>query len=117
MCVTGLGFAAITSFWPLLVVAVVGTLNPSAGDVSAFLPTEQAFIADRVSGPARTRTYAVYNVGGGLAGALGALVLRAARAHRTRHAMAADIGGPSRVRGLRAGRGGHLRAVSLDTRT
>jgi len=74
MGLTGVGFAAITSFWPLLVVAVVGTLNPTAGDVSVFLPTEQAFIADRVSGPARTRSYAVYNVGGALAGALGALL-------------------------------------------
>ncbi|MEO8693743.1 MAG: MFS transporter [Acidimicrobiales bacterium] len=74
MALTGAGFAAITSFWPLLVVAVVGTLNPSAGDVSVFLPTEQAFIADRVAESARTRSYAVYNVGGALAGALGALV-------------------------------------------
>ncbi|MEO5837512.1 MAG: MFS transporter [Acidimicrobiales bacterium] len=74
MALTGVGFAAITSFWPLLVVAVVGTLNPSAGDVSVFLPTEQAFIADRVSESGRTRSYAVYNVGGALAGALGALV-------------------------------------------
>src|SRR5687768_18172516 len=74
MCVTGIGFAAFTSFWPLLVVAIIGTLNPSAGDVSAFLPTEQAFIADRVAGRARTRTYAIYNVGGSVAGAAGALV-------------------------------------------
>src|SRR5262249_8379528 len=36
---TGLGFAGFTDFWPLLVVAVLGTLNPSAGDVSVFLPT------------------------------------------------------------------------------
>jgi predicted MFS family arabinose efflux permease len=74
MGLTGVGFATITSFWPLLVIAVVGTLNPTAGDVSVFLPTEQAFIADRVSGPARTRSYAIYNIGGALAGALGALV-------------------------------------------
>lgn len=74
MGLTGVGFAAITSFWPLLVVAVVGTLNPTAGDVSVFLPTEQAFIADRVADTARTRAYAVYNVGGALAGALGALL-------------------------------------------
>src|SRR5580765_4600980 len=29
---TGLAFGILGSFWPLLVVAVVGTLNPSAGD-------------------------------------------------------------------------------------
>jgi len=73
MAATGVGFAAITTFWPLFLVAVVGTLNPSAGDVSVFLPTEQAFMADRVEGPARTRLYAIYNLGAVFAGALGAL--------------------------------------------
>src|SRR5262249_3149300 len=38
MALTGAGFAALRGFWPLLVVAVVGTLNPSSGDVSVFLP-------------------------------------------------------------------------------
>jgi len=28
MAATGLGFATFTAFWPLLVIAVVGTLNP-----------------------------------------------------------------------------------------
>ena len=37
MVATGLGFAFVRDFWPLLVVAFVGTLNPSAGDVSVFL--------------------------------------------------------------------------------
>src|SRR5215831_19360525 len=37
MALTGLGFATITSFWPLLLIAFVGTLNPSSGDVSVFL--------------------------------------------------------------------------------
>lgn len=73
MAATGAGFAATTAFWPLFLVAVVGTLNPSAGDVSVFLPTEQAFVADRVEGPARTRLYAVYNLGAVFAGAVGAL--------------------------------------------
>jgi len=74
MAATGVGFAATTSFWPLLVIAVVGTMNPSSGDVSVFLPTEQAFIAHRVEGRARTRLYAVYNLGAVLAGAVGALL-------------------------------------------
>jgi len=73
MAATGAGFAATTSFWPLLLVAVVGTLNPSSGDVSVFLPTEQAFIADRMEGEARTRVYAIYNLGAVFAGAVGAL--------------------------------------------
>ena len=41
MALTGLGFAFFDDFWPLLVVAFVGTLNPSAGDVSVFLPTDK----------------------------------------------------------------------------
>jgi MFS family permease len=74
MVATGLGFFAITAFVPLLAIAIIGTLNPSAGDVSVFLPTEQAFLAGHASGAARTRLYALYNVGGNLAGALGALL-------------------------------------------
>lgn len=42
---TGVGLALITDFWPLLVVAVVGTLNPSSGDVSVFLPLEHAVLS------------------------------------------------------------------------
>src|SRR3954469_3177826 len=37
MVATGVGFAGFASFWPLLIVAFVGTLNPSSGDVSVFL--------------------------------------------------------------------------------
>ncbi|HZR79576.1 MAG TPA: MFS transporter [Candidatus Binatia bacterium] len=73
MAFTGVGFAAATTFWPLLFIAAVGTLNPSAGDVSIFLPTEQAALANTASGHDRTRLFAVYNVAGNLAGAFGAL--------------------------------------------
>ncbi|HSV05894.1 MAG TPA: MFS transporter, partial [Candidatus Binatus sp.] len=71
---TGLGFATFTAFWPLFIVAVVGTLNPSAGDVSVFLPVEQAVLAEMVRPAERTTAFAWYNVSGTLAGALGALV-------------------------------------------
>ena len=74
MVATGLGFAGVTAFWPLMIVAIAGTLNPSAGDVSVFLPTEQAALAHTVSGTGRTMTFAWYNVAGSLAGALGALL-------------------------------------------
>ena len=54
MIATGLGFALVTPFWGILLVAVVGTLNPTSGDVSVFLPTEQALLATEVQrrGPA-----------------------------------------------------------------
>ncbi len=73
MGATGLGFAAATGFWPLLLIAVVGTLNPSAGDVSVFLPIEQSIVSDSVAPVERTNLFALYNLSGALAGALGAL--------------------------------------------
>jgi hypothetical protein len=53
MAATGLGFAGLSSFWPLLLVAFVGTLNPSAGDVSVFLPLEHARLAQAGRGRGR----------------------------------------------------------------
>jgi MFS family permease len=72
MFATGLGFFAIEQFGPLLLVAVAGTLNPSAGDVSVFLPSEQAVLSG-VTATKRIGAFARYNVCGNLAGALGAL--------------------------------------------
>lgn len=74
MFATGVGFASVSAFVPMLLVAVVGTLNPSAGDVSVFLPTEQAYLAGHARGPERPRLYAIYNLAGAMAGAFGALL-------------------------------------------
>jgi MFS family permease len=73
MLLTGIGFATTTSFWPLFIVAVVGTLNPSAGDVSLFLPVEQAALAEAAEARDLTAMFALYNVAGAMAGAFGAL--------------------------------------------
>lgn len=73
MALTGVAFAGLQTFWPLLVVAFVGTLNPSAGDVSVFLPTEQALLSRVGDGRDGTHRFAWYNVLGTLSGALGAL--------------------------------------------
>jgi len=73
MAVTGLGFAGLSAFWPLLLVAFVGTLNPSSGDVSVFLPLEHARLADAAQGNARTALFARYSLVGALCAALGAL--------------------------------------------
>jgi predicted MFS family arabinose efflux permease len=73
MAATGLGFAGVTAFWPLLVVAFAGTLNPSSGDVSVFLPTEQAVLAGAVAPGGRTTMFALYNLAGTFGGAIGAL--------------------------------------------
>src|SRR3954471_24085521 len=73
MVATGVAFASITAFWPLFVVAFVGTINPSSGDVTLFLPTEQAVLAETSDPRDRVALFAWYNVAGTLAGALGAL--------------------------------------------
>src|SRR5574340_658396 len=73
MAATGLGFTGLTSFWPVLVVAFVGTLNPSSGDVSVFLPLDHARLASAAAGPARTALFARYSVVGAVCAAVGAL--------------------------------------------
>lgn len=70
---TGLSFAFFSAFWPLLLVAFVGTLNPSSGDVSVFLPLEHARLAECAHGTARTALFARYSLLGALFAALGAL--------------------------------------------
>ncbi len=73
MAATGLGFAGLTGFWPLLLVAFLGTLNPGSGDVSVFLPLEHARLAQAGEGADRTRIFARYSLIGALCGAFGAL--------------------------------------------
>jgi MFS family permease len=70
---TGLGFAFVHQFWPLIVVAFVGTLNPSSGDVSIFLPLEQSLLPQTVAARARTALFARYSLVASLVGACGAL--------------------------------------------
>jgi MFS family permease len=70
---TGLAFAAFTSFWPLAIVGFLGTLNPSGGDVSVFLPTEQAMLPSTAPDSQRTALFARYTLIGTLVAAVGAL--------------------------------------------
>lgn len=73
MIATGLAFGMVGAFGTLLVVAAVGTINPSFGDVSAFLPIEQALLPDTVPPDRRTHVFARYSLVASLAGAFGAL--------------------------------------------
>ncbi|HLG11135.1 MAG TPA: MFS transporter [Dehalococcoidia bacterium] len=73
MLATGIGFAGVTEYWPLVLIAIAGTLNPSNGDVSLFLPTEQAVLSGAATGQTRTALFARYNLAGIFCGALGAL--------------------------------------------
>ncbi len=74
MIATGVGFAVVDSFWLLVAVAAIGTLNPSGGDVSAFLPTEQALLPSTVADSDRTAIFARYSLIGSLIAAFGAAV-------------------------------------------
>ncbi|MFP3503741.1 MFS transporter [Burkholderia sp. SIMBA_062] len=73
MAATGIGFVSFATLWPLLVVAFVGTLNPSSGDVSMFLPLEQSRLAEAASGDARTALFARYSLVGAVSAAVGSL--------------------------------------------
>ena len=73
MALTGVGFAIVHQFWPLMAIAFVGTLNPSSGDVSVILPLEQALLPQTVPEGERTGLFARYAFVASLAGAVGAL--------------------------------------------
>lgn len=73
MAFSGMAFAGFSDFWPLLLIAFVGTLNPSSGDVSVFLPLEHARLAEAAEPDVRTALYARYSLVGALFAAAGAL--------------------------------------------
>jgi len=73
MAATGLLLAGMSDFWPLLLVAFLGTMNPSSGDVSIFLPLEHARLAETAAGETRTHLFARYTFTGALCAAIGAL--------------------------------------------
>jgi MFS family permease len=73
MAGTGLAFAGLSDFAPLLAIAFVGTLNPSSGDVSVFLPLEHARLAHAAKGSDRTALFAAYSLAGALFASFGSL--------------------------------------------
>jgi MFS family permease len=73
MAATGVAFSQLHAFWPLVVVGFLGTLNPSGGDVSPFLPLEQSLLAHAGPDAERTRRFARYSLTGTLMVAAGAL--------------------------------------------
>ena len=77
MAGTGVAYATSSDYWVLLVVAFVGTINPSGGSTSIFVPLEHAVLAGAVTPRQRTAAFARYSLLGALAGALGALLAAA----------------------------------------
>jgi MFS family permease len=73
MAATGLALPAFEHIAVIAVVAFVGTVNPSGGDVGMLVPLEHASLAQGVAHEQRTRTFARYSLIGAMATAAGAL--------------------------------------------
>lgn len=73
MAATGVAFTLVHDYALLLVVAFAGTINPSAGNVSIFVPVEHAVLAREVADSARTKMFARYALIGTFSSAIGAL--------------------------------------------
>jgi len=73
MVVSGIGYAFETEFWPLLTIALVGTLSPTASDVSVFAPLEQTLLSNAVVPQKRTSIFATYSLIGSVLSAIGCL--------------------------------------------
>lgn len=88
MALTGIGFATFSSLWPLLIVALAGTMNPGGGDVSVFYPLEHTALAAAAPAESRTSAFARYSFIGSLFGAIGALAAAAPEWLAQRHGVA-----------------------------
>ena len=73
MIASGLAYAAANDYAVLLIVAFVGTINPSGGSTSVFVPLEHTVLSGAVEPARRTWAFARYSLLGALAGAVGAL--------------------------------------------
>jgi MFS family permease len=73
MAATGLAFPAFEHIVFIAVVAFIGTINPSAGDIGVFVPLEHAMLARGATDRERTAVFARYSLIGALSAAAGAL--------------------------------------------
>lgn len=80
MVATGIAFAASSTYGAVLLVALLGTINPSSGSVSIFVPIEHAVLARSIADAVRTKVFARYSLYGALAGAAGSLAAGSAEA-------------------------------------
>jgi hypothetical protein len=73
MIATGLAMPGFHQFVPLALVAFIGTMNPTTGDIGVHVPLEHAALAQAVSDAERTHTFARYSLIGALSVAAGSL--------------------------------------------
>jgi MFS family permease len=77
MTATGVALSLVDSYALLLVIAFIGSVNPSGGSASAFVPVEHAVLARETTDAERTKAFARYSLVGGLSAAGGALAAAA----------------------------------------
>ena len=70
---TGLLFPMVEAVAPVLLVAFLGTINPSAGDLGMLIPLEHALLTQEASDRDRTGVFARYSLIGSLTAAAGSL--------------------------------------------
>jgi MFS family permease len=73
MAATGLAFPAAQHLVLIAIVAFIGTINPSGGDLGMLVPLEHAMLARGASDRERTKVFARYSLIGALTTAAGSL--------------------------------------------
>ena len=73
MVVTGIGLAGLHYFIFVLLVAFIGTVNPTIGDIGVHVPLEQTLVTAGAADEERTPILARYSLIGALSIAIGAL--------------------------------------------
>jgi len=77
MAATGVALPAFEPIAVIVVIAFLGTINPSSGDVGLLIPLEHASLAQAVAAAKRTQTFARYSLIGAMATAAGSLAAAA----------------------------------------
>ncbi len=70
---TGLVFPAAQTIAPILLIAFIGSINPSAGDLGMLVPLEHALLTRKTADRDRTSVFARYSLIGSLTSAIGSL--------------------------------------------
>ena len=73
MAATGIAFPSVEHFALIALVAFVGTINPSGGDLGVLVPLEHAVLAHSATDERRTQMFARYSLIGALCTAAGSL--------------------------------------------
>jgi len=73
MATTGLAFPNVEHFLLIALVAFIGTINPSGGDLGVLVPLEHAMLAKNAADERRTQVFARYSLIGALCTAAGSL--------------------------------------------